>query len=216
MVTITSSGAPTTITSVAIVPTVTGVPITITSGMTGNHTLGSGSSEVFNLKYSPTAAQTVTELAKLRITHSGGMIRDVVINGGALDTVLSVNPDAIDFGPVCQSKTAMKDVEVTTGAPGGIHMNAIAGGDLPSAPFTFAAKPGTSLPFDMRGNAGTVLDFTASVMPTTQTGMISSRVVLTTDMPVMSSRNIDLKAEVLPAGAGASPASSRTRLRRRS
>ena len=201
---ITSNNVPTMINSVTIVPTVTGVPITITAGNTGSHNLGSGASESFTIKYAPTMAQMPGELAKLHIDHVGGT-RDISINGAALETVLSIDPDTVDFGPVCQNMTAAKDVGITTGAPGPIHLDDPMGADLPKSPFAFKAKAGTAPPYDMKGNAGTMLAFTATVMPTTQTGPIADRVVLRSDMPGNTQRDLNLKAEVLPAGAGAAP-----------
>lgn len=190
------------VTSATIVPTVGGIPVTITNTSKPiPFSIGSGGSETVTVQYKPTAGQMFAELAKLRIAHDGTMTRDVVINGAALETTMAIVPDTVDFGAVCANTTEMRDVEIKGGSPGKFQLTSF---DNPSAPFMFRAKSGTQLPAAVLGNQENKLEFSASITPTAE-GRLDGKVVLHSDIPGLPTRDLDLTAEVLAAGVGASP-----------
>lgn len=195
-------GAPAVLTSITIVPTVAGIPVTIVTKPPDGTSLGSGSNTSVRVRFAPTAGQAPAELARLRISHDVGQQRDVVINGAALETAMAVNPDTVDFGAVCAGTTAMQDVDVRAGAAGSFNLASVT---PPAAPFTFTAKGGTSLPALAMGNGGNTLEFVASVTPTGDAPSISGTVTLSSDIPGDRNHEIVLRADVLPGGLGASP-----------
>lgn len=197
-----NSGSAVLLSSVTVVPTVTGIPISIMSGPANNTSLGSGASTTVTLRFAPTQAQTPTELARLRIDHQPSTIRDVVINGAALLTTMAVNPDTVDFGAVCAGTTEMKIIEVKAPTPGSFNLSSLT---PPAAPFTFTPKTGTTVPGQAMGNQGNKLEFIASVTPTGAGAKVMSQVTLNTDIPGDTAHALLLKADVLPSGIGASP-----------
>ena len=203
-VTIQNVGASSTLNSITIVPTVSGVPVTITQAPPNGTTLGSGSSAVVKVRYLPTTKQEVTELAKLRINHDNNQTRDIVINGGAQETTLAVFPDSVDFGGVCAGTTEMRDVDIKGGTEGSFTVSSVT---APAAPFTLMAKAGTTLPGNVMGNQGNKLEFVASVAPTAANMTVTGEATVNTDIPGAAAHKIKMTAEVLPPGVGATPAS---------
>ncbi len=201
-VTIQTFGSFSTLNSITIVPTVSGVPVTITQAPPNGTTLGSGSSAIVRVRYAPTAKQATTELAKLRINHDNNQMRDIVINGGAKETTLAVFPDSVDFGGVCVGTTEMKDVDVKGGTEGEFTLMSIT---APGAPFTLAPKAGTTVPGNVMGNQGNKLELIASITPVAGNMTVNGEATLNTDIPGAAAHKVKLTAEVLPPGVGATP-----------
>jgi hypothetical protein len=184
-----------------------GMPITIVSPPTFPFTIGPGSQATVQVRHAPTAPtpmQSSTQLAKLRVTHDGSMMREIPINGAALETAMQVFPDTVDFGPVCAGTSETRDVEIKAAAAGSFELSSAT---PPTAPFTFVEKEGTVLPAIAMGNQANQLDFVATVSPAASAspGPIESKVVLVSDIPNDTMHDVVIKAEVLPGGVGASP-----------
>jgi hypothetical protein len=201
-VTIQNLGAPSLLNTITIVPTVTGVPMTITQAPPNGTTLGSGSSAIVKVRYAPTAKQATTELAKLRINHDNNQIRDIVINGGAMETTLAVFPDSVDFGGVCAGTTEMKDVDVKGGTEGDFTLMSVI---APSSPFALTPKAGTTLPGIVMGNQGNKLEFVASITAAGGNMTMNGEATLNTDIPGAAAHKLMMTAEILPPGVGATP-----------
>ena len=161
--------------------------------------LGSGATTDVVVSYDAAVSQDFGELGRLQVTADGKNV-EFVINGGALITSLGLNPDTVDFGPICAGKQASMPVAVFASAQGDVSIDAAS---TPASPFGFMA--GQSLPAIAKGNHGNDVMFTASVAPVTA-GTFDKMVTLDTDLPSARMRNIALHADALPAGVTATPA----------
>jgi uncharacterized protein (TIGR03382 family) len=160
--------------------------------------LGSGSTADVVVHYDAAVPQDFGELGRLQVTADGKNI-EFVINGGALSTSLGLNPDSVDFGPICAGKQASMPVAVFASAQGDVQINSTT---TPSAPFGF--MPGQTLPATAKGNHGNDVMFTASVNPAAA-GALDATATLDTDLPGANMRDITLHAVALPAGVTATP-----------
>ena len=199
-VTIQNFGAAATFNTITLDPP--GTPLTIVSAPPAGSTLGSGSNATVQLRYAPTAKQTFTTIAKLRINHDNNQMRDVALNGAALETTLEAFPETVDFGGVCAGTTQQMDVDIKGGTEGGFMLKSAS---TPAAPFTFMKKAGTMVPGNVMPNQGNKLEFVASVTPRPSDTTMMATVTLDTDIPGMLMHQLVLKGEVLAAGVGASP-----------
>ena len=195
-VTITNSGAPTT-----LVVSLSGASPELTFAPSGNPNgqgIGTGSSVVAKLHYTAATDHPMSRLGTLNVSYTGatGSNLGVAINGEALPGNLGVSPGtSIDFGPVCVGAKVDQTVSLYASAAGAID---VAGVTSPSAPFSATTTSGA-----LKGNHGNSLSLTASVMPTVP-GDLSDKLVVNTNLPVPA-QNVALTATALPAGLTPTP-----------
>jgi len=193
-----SGTASSTVTAINLVSDVS-THLKMTAGPGLPQTLPPNGTADVTVNYDAAVAQDFGQLGKLQVTADGKVV-EFIINGGALATTLGLNPDSVDFGPICAGKQASMPVAVFASAQGDVKINAVS---TPASPFGFMA--GQSLPATARGNHGNDVLFTASVDPVAA-GTFDKTVTLDTDLPGVPSRDISLHATALPAGVTATPA----------
>src|SRR5262249_51371318 len=69
-------------------------------------TLGPGGQTSFKLHYSAATARMMGPMGGVTIIAGGLNPQDTIVNGGALDTSMSLTPAVVDLGPVCIGDTA--------------------------------------------------------------------------------------------------------------
>ena len=187
-------GATSMLTTIDVVPAVSN--LTRAGGATAPVTLGPNQSVTVTVHYDAAVPQDFGELGRLKVVADGKNV-EFVINGGAQITSLGLNPDTVDFGPICGGQNASMPVAVFASAQGNVQINSLT---KPGAPFDFTGN----LPATAQGNHGNDVMFTASVAPTAA-GELDDTAVLVTDMPGAAMREITLHADALAPGTSATP-----------
>jgi hypothetical protein len=152
-------------------------------------------STTFTLHYSAATSRPMGPIGGVVVAATGLTDQTVIVNGAALATSMSLSPAVVDLGPVCVGQAAHADVDVFANNVGSFMLQSVSG---VAAPFTLTNfTPGT-IP------GGAHKSFTINVQPTAP-GALSQLATVNTDIPGMTTHDLMLKAQALPAGVTPTP-----------
>ena len=112
---------------------------------------------------------------------------------------MALTPDGdVDLGPICIGQTKGQPFSIIANADAPFEITAISS---PDAPYSLTKPP---LPATIKGAGGGMLMFNVTAAPTAP-GVLTSTMIVTTDIPGGSPREIRLSATALSEGVAGTP-----------
>jgi MYXO-CTERM domain-containing protein len=177
----------------------------------GQSIAANGGSRTVAVSYLPTAP-AASPVGKMFVEFDNVSTREVILNGPAFDTTMSLAPTAppgtADVGVTCVGSTKRQRFTMLADSSGDFLLQKIevlVGAQVYTVePVTPATLPSVGAPHTLRGDGANVVEFDIAFSPEAP-GIVPGAFSMTTDIPLASPFGVGLMGTGLPTGQNVTP-----------